>query len=346
MVCGVKNRKRSAFVLFLGTILVIGGAYGLSSGSGYPATNVTTATSFSCTSSTHTNSTGNIISTSYGCTENDYPVQNIPVALGSNLIVWVPLVGCICFSMPAWREGSPRYDKLARLLGGCVIGAAILMNLVGIGFSGSLQVLPPVHMPLNPFLATGECDSMTSIEGCVYANRLYVVADYGFWLVVVILASVATSTFVTYKTTSGARIRSGVVFSVLLALALFVGLVVIPASIAGSGILVNTGNSFSFYPDNSYVRVPFVAGSNETLRGDFRSNAAVNVYVLTTAQFESFDNGALCPGSSIAPLLVNATGGSLATRVGSGSYSLLFCSYLVGVPSIQITISSPLELSP
>lgn len=342
---GSRNRKKSALILLIGTILALGGAYALSSGSGYPANSATIVTSYNCTTTTVTNSTGHNVQTINSCAQIVSPIQNIPAALVSNLIVWVPLVGCICFSMPLWTEGSPRYYRSARLLAGSTIGAAILMNLVGIGSSGSLQVLPPIHMPLNPFPATGECDSMTSVNGCVYTDRLYVAADYCFWLAVVVLASLATSAFLAYKRTRDVSVRSGVVYSAVFMLVLVVGLATIPAAVTQSGIILNKGNSFSFDPGNSFVNVPFMTGSNETLSGDFRSSAAVNVYVISTPQFESFDSsGAASPSSSI-PLLVNATQGVFTTRVTTGSYSLLFTSRSVNTPSIEITITSALRLS-
>jgi hypothetical protein len=341
--------RRAALILLVSTIAVLSCVYASSAWSGYPATNVTSVTSHNCTTTSRINSSGINFISSYSCTENSVPVQNIPVAFGYNLIVWTPLVGCVLYSIPGWGEASPRYYKLARLLGGSVIAAAILLNVVGIGWSGSLQSLPSIHMPLNPYLATGECDSITADTGCVYVSHVYVLADYAFWLSVAILASVAASVFASRRVASGAPIRKGVLLSIALVLVLVMGLIVIPSAIEESGVLVNSGNSFPFYALNSYLRVPFTIGHNETLSGAFDSSAPVDVYVLNSSQYGSFlDNAGWCPVPYLVPLLTNATGGSIGTTVASGSYSLVFCGASAlqrNLPSIEVTISSPLRLS-
>jgi hypothetical protein len=219
-------RKSKATILLVGVIVVVAGAYAFSAGGGYPANNVTSVTSYSCTTTSGINSAG-INFSSYGCTENSVPVQNIPLAIGLNLIVWTPLVGCILYSMPGWNKRSNRYYELARLLGGSAIAAAILLNVVGIGWSGSLQSLPSIHMPLNPYPATGECDSGSADSGCVYVDQSYVLADYAFWLGVAFLASLAISAFASHRTGLGAPVRRGVLISLVLISVLTIGLVVI-----------------------------------------------------------------------------------------------------------------------
>ena len=345
------TRKRSALILLLGTIVVLGGVYAISGGVGYPSSNTYYSTTNSCVTTTGgTNSSGYPIhGTQTICTGHDIPYQNIPLALGSNLIAWMPLVGCLLFSLPASREASPRSNKLASFLGGCFVAAAILLNLVGIQSTGSLTSVPAVHMPLNPYPAYGECDSITALNGCVYVNQLYVLADYAFWLGVVGLASIATSQFAARRMGSKVPIRKAAVCSLALVLVIIVGLVVIPTTVADSGVIVDSGSSFSFYALNSYIRVPFTVSHTETLSGTFQSSAALDVYVLNSTQFLSYDDaGGYCPIAHLNPLLVNATRGTIATSIGSGSYSLLFCGASAlqrNLPSIQLTISSPLRLS-
>lgn len=83
-----------------------------------------------------------------------------------------------------------------------------------------------------------------------------------------------------------------------------------PVSIAQSGVVVYPENSFSFYPNTSYVRMPFTASHGASLSGAFESSAPVSLYALNSSQFLSFDQGGGgCPASA-TPLLVNATRGS------------------------------------
>ena len=348
-------RKRGhAMILLVATLVMLGGVYSLSGGNGYPATNVTNSTSYSCTTITITsgaNSSGYPVhGTQYNtqCNGTTFPVRNVPLALGYNLLAWVPLVGCVLFSMPVWNgKGASRYDYLARLIGGSVPAAAILLNLVGIQSSDSLLQLPVLHLPLNPYLAYGMCDSTTSTGGCAYVNQLYVLVDYAFWLGVTILASAAMSEFVSHRMNSGAPLRNSGLYSLALASVLIVGLAVVPASIAASGVLVYPGNSFSFYPNSSFVRIPFAATHSTSLSGAFESSAPVDVYVLNSSQFVSFDQGGgYCPVSSAAPLFAYATRGSITTNVESDSYSLVFCApFQSNGASIQVKVTSPVKLS-
>ena len=345
-----QRRRGHATILLVATLVVLGGVYSLSGGNGYPATNVTNSTSYSCTTFSHTtNSSGYPAQNSgFSCTGYNFPVQNIPLALGYNLLAWVPLIGCVLFSMPVWNgKGASRYDDLARLIGGSVPAAAILLNLVGIQAAGSLLQLPVLHLPLNPYLAYGMGDSITATGGCVYVNQLYVLVDYAFWLGVTVLASAAMSEFVSHRMNAGAPLRNSGLYSLALASILVVGLAIVPASIAASGVLVYPGNSFSFYPNSSFVRIPFVATHSASLSGGFESSAPVDAYVLNSSQFVSFDQGGgYCPVSSAAPLFANATRGSITTNVESGSYSLVFCApFQSNGASIQVKVTSPIKLS-
>ncbi len=347
---GSRARRSSLILLLLGTILVIGGVYLFSVGNGYPATNVTNSTSSTCTwtTTTSTNNSGPIPVPTYSCGSVDVPVQDIPIALVLNLITWVPLVGCFLFSMPVWSEGSPRYSGVARLLCGSVPAASLILNLVGIGLTGSLNSLPAVHSPLNPYPAIGECDSLTSLYGCVFVNQLSVFVDYAFWLGVVILASIGTSEFISHRANPSRPLRKGVLFSLGLVVVLVMGLMVIPASIAESGVLVSPGSSFSFNPYGSFVRMPFVVSHHETLKGAFISSAAVDVYLLNSSQYNVWyrDNG-FCPVSPPQPLLAKVARGNMTTVVSSGSYNLIFCSASTSykLPSVTMTITSAVKLS-
>ena len=108
-------------------------------------------------------------------------------------------------------------------------------------------------------------------------------------------------------------------------------------------ILVSSRDNFSFYPNISFTRVPFVAGHAERLSGAYESSAPVDVYLLNSTQFLSFDSGGgNCQLTSGTPLMINGTGVSISSDVvGSGSYSLIFCApYQFNGPKIQVTITN------
>ena len=110
---------RHALILFAAILVMLGGVYSLSGGNGYPASNVTNSTSYSCTTITagETNSSGYPVQgTQYSCAGRTFPVQHVPLALGYNLLAWAPLVGCVLFAMPVWAKGASKNDNLARLV--------------------------------------------------------------------------------------------------------------------------------------------------------------------------------------------------------------------------------------
>ena len=337
--------RKTALILGVGTFVVLGGVYALSAGNGYPVNNVINSTSYSCSSSSGPNSS------SYGCTEHTYPVQDIAGALGFNLLAWLPLIGCVFFSMPVWSEGAPKYYGLTRLIGGSATAAAILLNLVGIQAPGNLLSTPTVRLPLNPYLAYRECDSVSADAGCAFVNQPYVLADYALLLAAVVLVSFATSAFISHRMSARVPNRKAVKYSMVLGSVPIVGFVVIPASIAASGVLVFSGNSFTF-SEYDFVRMPFVVtGHSETLTGAFQSSAPADLYILKSSQFDSFDSDFftyLCPMPSFAPILANFTRGSIATNLGSGSYDLLFCVDIHSPhhpTTTQVKVTSPVKLS-
>ena len=347
-----KHKRKSALILLIGTLVFLGGVYALSAGNGFPATNVTNSTSYSCTTfTTQTNSSGHpAVGSGFSCTANSVPTENVPLALGYNLLAWIPPVGCALFSMPIWSgKGASRYDNFARLIGGSVPASAIFLNLVGIQSTGSLLSLPVLYLPLNPYLAYGECDSMTATNGCVYVNQLFVLADYAFWLVIVLLTTMTLNEIVSRRPSAPASgIGKPVIYTLALGIVLVLGLAVVPASVAASGVLVSSGDNYSFYPNISFVRIPFDAGHAERLSGAYESSAPVDVYLLNSTQFLSFDSGGgNCPLTSVTPLMINGTGGSISSDVvGSASYSLIFCApYQFNGPKIQVTITNSIKLT-
>lgn len=344
-----RDKRKSVLILLVSLVVVLGGVYALSGGNGYPATNVTNSTSYSCTTfTTQTNSSGYPAQGSgFSCTGYTVPTGQIPFALGYNLLAWVPLVGCVLFSLPAWGDGAvSKYDSLARLFGGSVPASAILLNLVGIQTPGTLLTLPVLHVPLNPYLAYGLCDSTTSTGGCAYVNHLYVLIDYAFWFGVVVLTSAAVGVVISHRKPSGTMVRKAAISSLALAFLLITGLAVVPASVASSGVLVPPGGSFTFHPNSSFVRIPFVGSQSKALSGSFESSAPVDVYVMNSSQFLPFDqDGGDCPASSVTPLLANATQGSLAIDIGTGSYSLIFCASFQPNSNIRVAITNAIRLS-
>lgn len=344
-----RDRRSSALILSVSLLAVIGSAYALSGGAGYPATNVTNSTTYSCTTFTNQTNASGYPSQGSGssCTGRFVPTEDVPLALGYNLLAWAPLVGCMLFSMPVWSgAGATKYDSLARLVGGSVPAAAILLNLVGVRTPGTLLTLPVLHVPLNPYLAYGMCDSITATGGCVYVNHLFVVVDYAFWLAIAVFASVAGNELVAHRLRKGGSIWKATAYSLALVSLLTVGLVVAPAALASGGVLVPSGSSFAFYSNNSFIRIPVVGGQNDTLGGTFKSSAAVDVYILNSTQFLSFDQaGGFCPVSLVTPLLVSVTHGSLAAEIGAGTYSLLFCAPFQPSSNIRVTITNAIVLS-
>ncbi len=188
-----RTRGKYALLLLTATIVVLGGSYALSGGNGFPATNANNQTLLSCTTYTTLSNT-TLSGSGFSCMPYSVPGQNIPLALGANLLVWVPIVGCILFSMPIWNgRRASKYANIERLLAGSVPAAAVLLNLIGIGFAGTLLSPLVLHLPLNPYAAFGMCDSVTAESGCVYVNQLYMLVDYVFWLAVVGLTSLVAS---------------------------------------------------------------------------------------------------------------------------------------------------------
>ncbi len=142
-------------------------------------------------------------------------------------------------------------------------------------------------------------------------------------------------------------IKRAMAYLLILLSVLILGLVVIPALTSRSGILVYSGNSFSFQ-SNDFLRIPFATSHNASLSGTFQSSDPVYVYVLNFNQFLSFDdNGGYCPISGVPPLFINATDGSIARSVEGGSYSLIFCAPFQPPNSygVQVQMTSSLKLS-
>ena len=78
IVCFASPRRRGhAMILLVATLVMLGGVYSLSGGNGYPATNVTNSTSYSCTTFSYTtNSSGYPARGSgFSCTGYNFPAD-------------------------------------------------------------------------------------------------------------------------------------------------------------------------------------------------------------------------------------------------------------------------------
>ncbi|MDH2901593.1 MAG: hypothetical protein PXY39_11545 [archaeon] len=188
-----KSRKRSILFLLIVSITILGVVYVLSAGSGLPIPISSASGTFqTCTQTTITitNTTFHTSYTSYGTVCEPAPSSIFPLiaflTVLENLLVWIPVIGCMLFMMPT-NNSMP--GKLSRLLLGGAISGALLFNLIGIQVPNSLNGRISVLGPVNPYVAFQLCDSTTVFVGCVYVNSLYVLVDYSFWFLVACLIS-------------------------------------------------------------------------------------------------------------------------------------------------------------
>jgi hypothetical protein len=179
------RRPKAILFLLLASVAIAGLAW-MVSGSGYPVSSATTGTSTTCT--TVTNSTDGLVQSL--CTQQTYPTQDIPRAMTLNLIAWAPLVGCFLYSMPELRkEELVSYKNIGRLFRGAAPAAVLMFDLMG-AYSQDGFYSPILGLgPLNPFVAYRECDSTTSLNGCVFVNSTFLLVDFLFWFAVACLVS-------------------------------------------------------------------------------------------------------------------------------------------------------------
>ena len=142
-------------------------------------------------------------------------------------------------------------------------------------------------------------------------------------------------------------IRRAVFVSFLLASVVVLGLVVVPALVSQGGVLVYSGNGFT-YSSSDFLDIPFVVGHHSQLSGSFQSSSPSYLYLLNHSQFWKFDgDGGYCPIQGVSPLLFNVTHASIAASVENGSYSLIFCTNFQAPSTydVQVQITSPIQVS-
>jgi hypothetical protein len=167
----------------------------------------------------------------------------------------------------------------------------------------------------------------------VFVNRLYLLADFAFWLGLVVLASFTAGQFLkkeskrdssrTTEKSGHPETRRALISLVPVFLVLVFGLVAVPVIISSSGIVVPNGTSFVVPSNGQYLNLPFDVGHLSRLSGDLQASRPVDVYVLNSSQFTSFvETGCLSPGP---PVIENLTSGTFSTPVPAGSYNLIAC---------------------
>ena len=277
--------------------------------------------------------------------------SDVPIAALWNVIAWVPLVGALTFAVPLPKGGRLfTFGSLTRMLAGTIPGAALMFTLLGARSAGLIGSPIVGFGPLNPYVAFRECDSTTSLNGCSFNNSLYLFADFLFWLVAAMLMALAVGiAYVGYERTRGRKVSIGLAgkcAAVSLIGLLALGWTVVPAVLTQGGAIATSGTTFSFIPGD-FVDLPFNSASASNLTGSFTSNIPVDVYLLNSTQFSSFDLSGnwYCPINGATPLASNATHGILAAHTFQGPNTLLFCVTFDyhSVASIDIQMSSPIR---
>lgn len=340
--------RRREIPLFVATALVVVGLAWVIGGGGYPFSGATVT--FTATCSTYTNSTSGLVQNV--CGTQPIPGQDIPLALAENFIALAPLVGCLLYAKPDSGKFLA-YGNLGKMVRGAVPAAALMFTLLGIRSSDGFNS-PMVGIgPLNPYVALRECDSTTAIGGCVYTNKTYLLADYLFWVAVALLLAVVAGVVLRSARKREGRERMGrgdpqeKWVAVLLALLVASGLTLVPLALTQGGAIVTSGSTFSFY-SGDFLNIPMNSAHSSQLTGSFASDIQVDVYLLNSTQFMSFDQSGnwYCPITGVTPLLLNATQGTFHGETAVGSYDLVFCGvYQPGFgPTITLQITSPIRL--
>jgi hypothetical protein len=340
--------RRREIPLFVVTALAIVGLAWVIGGGGYPASSATVT--FTTTCSTFTNSTSGLVQNV--CGVQPIPGQNIPLAIAENFIAWAPLVGCLLYAKPESSKFLTS-NSLGKMVRGAVPAAALMFTLLGIHSSDGFNS-PMVGIgPLSPYTAFRECDSATAINGCVYTNTTYLLVDYLFWIAVALLLAIVAGVVLRFAQKRQGQWRTErddlqekwavVVLAFLVAL----GLTLVPPALTQGGAIVTSGSTFSFY-SGDFLNIPMNSAHSSQLTGSFVSDIQVDVYLLNSTQFMSFDQSGnwYCPITGVTPLLLNATQGTFHGETAVGSYDLVFCgvyqpSY---VPMITLQIISPIRL--
>lgn len=139
-------------------------------------------------------------------------------------------------------------------------------------------------------------------------------------------------------------IKRAVLFSALLFLLVIVGMVIVPAASARSGIIAARGSDILVQSYN-YEFIPFSVRQNSELVGAFNANRPVDVYVLNSSEFQTF-YGALAPPPAEYQFSSGmATSGRINASLRNGSYYLVFYPSTSTSAIVQVTDTIQLTAS-
>jgi hypothetical protein len=334
-------------ILIAIALAVVGLAW-VMGGGGYPVSDATVTYTTTC--SMYTNSTSGQVQNV--CGAQPIPGQDIPLALAENFVAWAPLVGCLLYAMPESGKFST-YGNLGKMVRGAVPAAAIMFTLFGIRSSDGFNS-PMVGIgPLDPYVAFRECDSTTAISGCVYTNTTYLLVDCLFWIAVALLLAITAGFVLRHlRSRQGQEGMGGgdswekwaaVVLVILVASGMFL----VPLAFTQGGAIVTSGSTFSF-DSGDFLNIPVISARSSQITGSFVSDVQVDVYLLNSTQFMSFDDSGswYCPISGVTALLLNATQGTFHDKTAVGSYDLVFCGIYHPnyEPTTTLQIASPIRL--
>jgi len=344
-ISGYHLRNRRALTTFVVAALVVVGFAWIIGGSGFPVSSATVSYTTTCTS--YTNVTSGLVQSICGQGQPS-PGQDYPLAMAENFIAWAPLVGCLLYAIP---ENGKVLDhgNLGKMIRGAVPAAVLMFTLLGVrstdGFRSSVTGIGPI----NPYVAFRECDSMTATNGCVYTSPSYLLVDFIFWLATAMLVAVIIGEVHQAQSKRGQQKLEGgdtraKWVAVVLAVLVIAGLTVVPLVLTQGGAIITSGSTFSFN-SNDFIEIPFNSIHPSQLTGSFTSSVPVDVYLLDSTQFNSYDSSGnyYCPIAGTLPLLSNVTQGKLDARTFTGSNQLVFCIssafYSAGTIGVWITSS-------
>ncbi|MDA4127522.1 MAG: hypothetical protein OK452_10045 [Thaumarchaeota archaeon] len=337
-------RNLRAVTPFVVATLVVLALAWVIGGSGFPVGSATVSYTTTCTS--YTNVTSGLVQSI--CGQQPHPGQDYPLAIAENFAVWAPLVGCILYTVPE-NGRLLGYVNLGKMIRGAIPAAVLMFPLLGVRSTDGFRS-PVVGIgPIDPNVAFRECDSTTATSGCVFTNPSYLLADFIFWLATAMLVAVIIGEVYQAQSKRGQRKLEGrdpraKWVAVFLAVLMIAGLTVVPPVLTQGGAIITSGSIFPFN-SNDFIEIPFNSTHPSQLAGSFTSSVPVDVYLLNSAQFNSYDLSGnwFCPIAGISPLLSNVTQGKLDARTFTGSNQLVFCIsfayYPVGRITVQITSS-------
>ncbi|GEM_PF-4704170 len=196
------RRKLVATSLILGISMgLFFASYFATHYSGFPAQVYQYSTEVTCRNIQIPNSTspsgytnGSQCTTSITYTLNVYTI----LAIASDYIFWIPVVGLIIYSIPVWRSSDSLLHKISRNLACSAIGGALLLQTIGLSTSDTYPPQFGGWIPLDPYFAYQTqasmlCNSTNAFMGCVYVNPFFLVIDFLFWLGIVSLISLVAN---------------------------------------------------------------------------------------------------------------------------------------------------------